>query len=89
MIFRKKEWPWPLENEAQAQLFSQLAEEEGIAYKIVRHGDPLFGYATQVPEGFGHVETIPGQEETMDRFYKDFIESESPEPEDTEADSPL
>lgn len=86
MIFKRKEWAWPLANEAQALLFDQLAREEGVPFKIVRHGDALFGYATQVPEGFGHVETLPGHERDMDLFFKDFLESSAPEPEEIKSE---
>lgn len=86
MIFKKKDWPWPLENETQATVFSQLAQEEGIPFKIVRHGDALFGYATEILEGFGHVETLPEFEKTMEEFYQGFLASDHPEPEEVDED---
>jgi hypothetical protein len=86
MFFKKKEWPWPLKNSAEASLFAQLLQEEKIPYRIIRHGDSLWAYAMELTDGWGHVEVDDSFKEQLEVLYKDFKASEPPQPEDFEVE---
>lgn len=76
MFWKAKEWPWPLKNSAQAALFKQLLDNEGIPYRLIRHGDSLWGYATEVAEGWGHVEIDEVHREAFERLWNEFQDSD-------------
>jgi len=75
MFFNPGDWAWPLENGVQASLLGELLAQEGIPYKIVRHGEALWGYAEQVSEGWGHLEAPDKFKETVEELYRAFLES--------------
>jgi hypothetical protein len=75
MFLDPLEWTWPLDNAIQASLLGELLTQEGIPYKIVRHGDALWGYAEQVGEGWGHLEVPDAFAEKTQDLYEAFLES--------------
>lgn len=86
MFFKKKDWPWPLKNGAEASLFAQLLQEEKIPYRIIRHGDSLWGYSTELTDGWGHVEVDDSFKDQIQNLYEDFKASKAPLPEDIDID---
>ena len=74
---------WPLDNQIQAQAFSGILAEEGIPHKIRRNGEALWGYAEQVQEGWGRLETEEAFYGQVDELYRDFLASEAGNPEDS------
>ncbi len=77
MIFHLPEWPFPLQDPAEAALFSSLLDEEGIPHQIVQHGDVLWGFSEQISLGWGHVETVPEHEKRLEELYEAFQASEA------------
>lgn len=71
---------WPLENQIQAQALSGILSEEGIPHRVRRNGEALWGYAEQVQEGWGRLETEDPFVDQVDEIYRDFLESEAGEP---------
>jgi len=87
MIDQLKEWllpraarSWPLENQIQAQTLSGILDEEEIPHRIRRNGEALWGYAEQVQEGWGRLETEERFYDQVDELYKDFLASEAGPP---------
>ena len=78
---KKKEFPWPLDNEVQALQFSGILAEEGVTHRLVRHGGALWGYAENLSEGWGHLEAPEEDKDRVDALYHDFLESEAGTPE--------
>ncbi len=76
MFWKTKEWPWPLKNSAEAALIKELLESEGIPCRIIRHGDSLWGYATEVAEGWGHIEVEETHREDFERLWNEFHDSD-------------
>ena len=68
---------WALENQIQAQTFSGILAEEGIPHRIRRNGEALWGYAEQVQEGWGRLETEPAHYAQVEQLYQDFLASEA------------
>jgi len=82
-----KEWlvpraarTWPLENQIQAQALSGILTEEGIPHRIRRNGEALWGYAEQVQEGWGRLETEEAYYDQVEDLYRDFLASEAGDP---------
>gem|GEM_PF-2549276 len=76
---------WPLENQVQAQAFAGILKEEGISFRVRRHGEALWGYAEQAQEGWGHLEVDPSEWDRVDQLFQDFVVStpssvDEPEP---------
>jgi len=74
---------WPLENQIQAQTLSGILTEEGIPHRVRRNGEALWGYAEQVQEGWGRLETEEKFNDQVDEIYRDFLESEAGDPEES------
>lgn len=75
---------WPLDNVVQAQALSGILTEEGIPHRVRRNGEALWGYAEQVQEGWGRLETEEAYYEQVEQLYQDFLKSEAGTPEDTD-----
>jgi len=75
MFFNPTEWDWPLDNSVQASVLGELLTQEGIPYKMVRHGEALWGYAEQVSEGWGHLEVPQEYKTEVEELYRAFLES--------------
>lgn len=73
---------WPLENQIQAQALSGILAEEGIPHRIRRNGEALWGYAEQVQEGWGRLETEEEFYDQVEEIYQDFLESEAGDPDE-------
>ena len=84
MFWKPTDWPWPLDNAVQASLLGELLAQEGIPCKVVRHGEALWGYAENVAEGWGHLETPEEFTERVEELYRAFLASEAGNPEDVE-----
>lgn len=89
LLDQLKEWlmprperSWPLENQIQAQTLSGILAEEGIPHRVRRHGEALWGYAEQVQEGWGRLETEEAYYEQVEQIYRDFLASEAGRPEE-------
>jgi len=72
---------WPLENQIQAQTLSGILTEEGIPHRIRRNGEALWGYAEQVQDGWGRLETEEAYYDQVDQLFRDFLTSEAGDPE--------
>ena len=84
MIFRQPEWPCPLDDSAEAALFSGLLTEEKIPHKVVRHGDSLWGFSEELSIGWGHVETTVEFQERLETLSAEFRDAVSPPSEEVE-----
>ena len=71
---------WTLDNQIQAQTFSGILSEEGIPHRVRRNGEALWGYAEQVQEGWGRLETESEFFDQVEQLYQDFKKSEAGEP---------
>ena len=72
---------WPLANQIQAQTLSGILTEEGIPHRVRRNGEALWGYAEQVQEGWGRLETEEAYYDQVEQLYQDFLASEAGDPE--------
>lgn len=82
----RAERSWPLDNSIQAQALSGILTEEGIPHKVRRNGEALWGYAEQVQEGWGRLETDEAYYAQVDQLYQDFLASEAGVPEEEAED---
>jgi len=73
---------WVLDNQIQAQALSLILQEEGIAHRVRRNGEALWGYAEQVQEGWGRLEADEADADRVDALYRDFLASEAGTPEE-------
>jgi hypothetical protein len=79
-LLPRAERSWALDNQIQAQALSGILAEEGIPHRVRRNGEALWGYAEQVQEGWGRLETEEAYYDQVDQIYRDFLQSDAGDP---------